>query len=84
MVYEAVGCQYCLNTGYSGRIGIFEIMEMNPQIGRLVVEKSSSDEIISYCRSKSMKFLKDDGWQKVIDGMTSPQELVRVLGSGIL
>lgn len=80
MVYEAVGCQHCLNTGYSGRIGIFEIMEMNPQIGRLVVEKTSSDEIISYCRAKGMKFLNDDGWQRVVDGITSPQEVMRVLG----
>lgn len=80
-VYQAQGCQDCLNTGFSGRIGVFEIMEMVPQIGRLTVEKSSSDEIINFCRLKGMKFLKDDGWQKVIDGITSPQELMRVLGA---
>lgn len=80
-VYQAKGCQDCLNTGFSGRMGIFEIMEMTPQIGRLTVEKSSSEEIINLCRSAGMKFLYDDGWQKVIDGVTSPQELMRVLGT---
>jgi type II secretory ATPase GspE/PulE/Tfp pilus assembly ATPase PilB-like protein len=79
-VYQAGGCQDCLNTGFSGRIGVFEIMEMTPQIGRLAVEKSSSEEIINLCRAKGMKFLQDDGWQKIIDGITSPQEVMRVLG----
>lgn len=79
-VYEAGGCQNCLNTGYAGRIGIFEIMEMTPQIGRIAVSKASSEEIVSLCASYAMKFLRDDGWQKVIDGITSPQELMRVLG----
>jgi type IV pilus assembly protein PilB len=84
MVYEGQGCPDCLNTGYAGRLGIFEIMEMTPQIGRLVVEKASSDEITDFCRSKEMKFLKDDGWQKVFNGITSPQELMRVLGTEAL
>jgi len=78
--YQAQGCQDCLNTGFSGRIGIFEVMQMNAQIGRLTVEKASSEDIVSFCRSKGMKFLYDDGWQKIIEGVTSPQELMRVLG----
>jgi len=79
-VYIGQGCQACLNTGFSGRIGIFEVMEMNAQIGRLTVEKASSDDIVNLCRSKGMKFLYDNGWQKVIEGTTSVQELMRVLG----
>lgn len=79
-IYQAKGCQDCLYTGYSGRIGIFEIMEMDPQIGRLTVEKSSSEEIAKYCRSKNQGFLYDDGWKKVAAGLTSPQELMRILG----
>ncbi|MFA4889079.1 MAG: GspE/PulE family protein [Candidatus Omnitrophota bacterium] len=79
-VYQPQGCQACLNTGYSGRLAVFEIMEMNPEVGRQTVEKVSSDTIARYCRQQGMKFLYDDGWQKVIDGVTCPQELVRVLG----
>lgn len=79
--YQAVGCQECLHTGFSGRIGIFEVMEMTPQIGRLTVEKASSEEIVSFCRQKGTKFLYDDGWQKILAGLTSPEELLRVLGT---
>ena len=80
-IYQAQGCQDCLRTGFSGRIGIFEIMEMAPQIGRLIVEKSSSDEIVNFCRTKGMEFLYDDGWKKVLNGITSPAELFRILGA---
>ena len=80
-IYQPQGCQNCLHTGYAGRIGIFEIMEMGPQIGRLTVEKSSSAEIITFCRSTGMEFLYDDGWKKVLSGITSPQELMRTLGA---
>jgi type II secretory ATPase GspE/PulE/Tfp pilus assembly ATPase PilB-like protein len=79
--YEAGGCQDCLNTGFSGRLGIFEVMEMTPQIGRKTVEKASSDEINNLCRKEGMKFLHDDGLQKVLSGLTTPQELLRVIGA---
>ncbi len=80
--WDAAGCQECLHTGYSGRIGIFEIMEMTPEIGRLTVEKKSGTEIAAYCRGNGVKFLADDGWDKVVTGTTSVSELLRVLGPG--
>ena len=80
-IYQSQGCQDCLYTGYSCRIGIFEIMEMEPGIGRLTVEKASSEEIVSFCHSKGMEFLYDDGWKKVLSGLTAPQELMRILGA---
>jgi len=79
-IYQPQGCQDCLHTGYVGRIGIFEIMEMDPQIGRFTVDKASSEQIGSYCRSTGMEFLSDDGWKKVLSGITSTQELMRILG----
>lgn len=81
-VYEAVGCQDCLNTGYAGRLGIFEIMEMTSEVGHMAVEKTSSTEINKHCRKQGMRSLWDDGWDKVAKGLTSPQELMRVLGTG--
>jgi type II secretory ATPase GspE/PulE/Tfp pilus assembly ATPase PilB-like protein len=78
--FKPGGCQDCLNTGFSGRLGIFEIMEVNPEIGRLIVEKASSDQIKAACVKLGMKFLVDDGWEKVMSGLTTPQELSRVLG----
>lgn len=80
-IYQAQGCQDCLHTGFSGRLGIFEIMEMGPQISRLTVEKASSEQLISFCRSAGKEFLYDDGWKKVLSGLTSPQELIRILGA---
>lgn len=79
-IYEAVGCQDCLHTGFLGRVGVFEIMALTSQIGRLAIEKSSSEEIANLSKKSGMKFLYDDGWRKVLDGLTSPQELLRVLG----
>ena len=81
-IYEAPGCQECLNTGFSGRLGIFEIMELTAETGRLTMQRASSEQIISFYRARGMKFLYDDGWEKVVSGLTSPQELMRVLGSG--
>jgi type IV pilus assembly protein PilB len=81
-VWEAKGCQDCLHTGFSGRVGIFEIMEMTPEIGRLTVEKASSTEIIKQCRSTGMRFMYDDGWDKIIAGSTNVAEVLRVLGPG--
>ncbi|MCX5715208.1 MAG: GspE/PulE family protein [Candidatus Omnitrophica bacterium] len=81
--YETGGCQDCLNTGFSGRLGIFEVMEMTPQIGRKTVDKASSDEINELCRKDGMRFLHDDGLEKVLAGSTTPQELLRVIGARI-
>jgi type II secretory ATPase GspE/PulE/Tfp pilus assembly ATPase PilB-like protein len=81
-VWEAHGCQDCLHTGFSGRVGIFEIMEMTPQIGRLTVEKASSTEIIKACRAQGMTFMYDDGWEKIVFGATNVAEVLRVLGPG--
>lgn len=81
-VWEGKGCQECLHTGFSGRIGIFEIMEMTPQIGRLTVEKASSTEIVRTCRADGMKFMYDDGWEKILAGTSNVAEVLRVLGTG--
>ena len=80
-IYQPQGCQDCLHTGFSGRLGIFEFMDMGPQISRLTVEKASSEQIISFCRSTGLEFLYDDGWKKVLSGVTSAQELIRILGA---
>ena len=79
-IYEPAGCQSCLQTGYSGRIGIFELMEMTPEVSQLTVRKANADEITQVCRKHGMRFLYDDGWNLVRKGVTSPQELLRVLG----
>ncbi len=79
-VCEPVGCQNCLQTGYAGRIGIFEIMEMTPQIAQTTVKKANADEIAQICKKDGMRFMRDDAWNLVRKGTTSPEEILRVLG----
>ncbi|MCG8431060.1 MAG: GspE/PulE family protein, partial [Candidatus Omnitrophica bacterium] len=80
-VWEAKGCQSCLHTGFAGRLGIFEVMEMTPEIGRLTVEKAGARDIVSHLRAQGGKFMYDDGWEKVLAGKTGATEVLRVLGS---
>ncbi len=76
--YEWEGCDYCNGIGYRGRIGIFEIMAVNKEIRKLIEKKTSDDEILETARSQGMKTLFEDGLQKVIDGVTTFEEIERV------
>ncbi len=78
VVYRGKGCEHCSNTGYSGRTGLFELMMINDDIRRLIVEKSSSDKIRRAAMENGMLTLAEDGWYKVLKGVTSIEEVVRV------
>jgi type IV pilus assembly protein PilB len=78
-LYRPVGCSYCSNTGYRGRRAVFEVMAMNEEIERLTVERRSSDEIGRAARTAGMRALRDDGIDKVLSGMTSIEEILRVI-----
>ncbi|MDD4909313.1 MAG: GspE/PulE family protein [Candidatus Omnitrophica bacterium] len=80
-VFEAGGCQNCMHTGYRGRVAIFEIMEMNDDIGALTVEKKSSEDIKRLAVSGGMHSLQHNGLDRILAGVTSPEEAVRVLGA---
>jgi type II secretory ATPase GspE/PulE/Tfp pilus assembly ATPase PilB-like protein len=72
------GCTECKNTGYKGRIGIFELMEVNEQIKELILAKASSSTIAKAAQEKGMVTLHEDGIKKVLGGQTSIAEVVRV------
>ncbi|RJQ33124.1 MAG: type IV-A pilus assembly ATPase PilB [Actinobacteria bacterium] len=76
--YRAVGCKKCSNTGYKGRVGIFEIMRINEEIQKLTVGRATGQEIKRAAIKAGMKTLKQDGFEKVMDGVTSLEEIVRV------
>ncbi len=78
VTYRGAGCGNCNNTGYNGRTGLFELMMINDEIRHLIVEKSSSDEIRRRAMDSGMLTLGEDGWDKVINGLTSIEEVVRV------
>jgi general secretion pathway protein E/type IV pilus assembly protein PilB len=74
--YRGVGCQWCRNTGYRGRSGIYELMVMNDEIAGKVMERAPSPEVIAVSRKSGTRMLRDDGWLKVKRGVTSIDEVV--------
>lgn len=77
-LYHAKGCKKCNNTGYRGRLGIYEVLLVSEEIERLTVKRSTSDEIKRTAIEEGMSPLRQDGYEKVIKGLTSIEEIVRV------
>lgn len=77
-VYEPVGCKKCSMMGYSGRIGIFEILEMTSELAAVVIKDTSEAAIMEEARRQGMITMKQDGVLKAIEGVTSLEEVVRV------
>jgi type IV pilus assembly protein PilB len=78
-LFRAVGCPRCNNTGYKGRMGIYEIMLVTEAIERLIIERKSADEIGRVARAEGMMALRQDGLERVLQGMTSIEEISRVI-----
>ncbi|MCX7523183.1 ATPase, T2SS/T4P/T4SS family [Microbacterium sp. STN6] len=79
VIYEPVGCPSCSNTGYRGRLALHEVMIVTEDIERLAVARASSAEIGRLARAQGMLTLREDGWAKVQLGMTSIDEIMRVV-----
>jgi type II secretion system protein E len=77
-VFKAMGCRACRQTGYHGRHGIFEMMEMNYEVRQMMLKACSSGEIGEAARRHGMRTLGDDGWRLVRKGITTPEEVMRV------
>ncbi|MBI2265104.1 MAG: type II secretion system ATPase GspE [Armatimonadetes bacterium] len=77
--YRGTGCDHCKQTGYKGRVGIYELMMMTDKVRSLTLQKASSTEIRSAAIGESMKTLQEDGLRKVLDGVTSIEECLRVV-----
>jgi type IV pilus assembly protein PilB len=78
-LYRPAGCPRCNNTGYKGRFGIYEVMLVSEAIERLTVERKSADEISRVAQAEGMVTLREDGLDKVIQGVTSIEEIARVI-----
>ena len=76
-IYEPGGCKLCNDTGYYGRKGIFEIMEMNEEIRRLIAEGSDSKNLIRAAKRNGMRTLRENGIRDVLAGITSIEELLK-------
>jgi type IV pilus assembly protein PilB len=79
--YEPVGCRRCGGSGYRGRLGLYEVMTISPEVQSLALERRPAEEIRDVAVSQGMTRLRDDGLQKVRMGRTSMAEIARVIGS---
>ena len=78
-LFKPVGCTSCSNTGYRGRVALHEVMAVTEEIERLAVDRSSSADIGRVAMAQGMKTLRDDGWAKAQMGLTSVEEILRVV-----
>jgi len=72
------GCSHCFGSGYTGRVGIFELMELNDEIRRLIVRNEDATVLTAAAKNNGMRTLREDGWNKVAEGVTTPEEVLRV------
>ncbi|MGB9712179.1 MAG: type II secretion system ATPase GspE [Dissulfurimicrobium hydrothermale] len=77
-VWRGTGCAHCAGTGYSGRTGIYEFLLVNDEIRRLIMHGDDSSAILAAAIKRGMRTLRQDGLQKVIDGQTTIEEVMRV------
>lgn len=77
-IYKGAGCKVCHNTGYSGRIGIFEVLVVSKEIKKLILARSDSDVISSLAVKEGMATMMDDGLEKVKKSVTTLEEVLRV------
>jgi type IV pilus assembly protein PilB len=76
--FQGKGCKNCRSTGYKGRMGIFEILPVDSRIQELILKKASTAEVKQAALQAGMKTLRDDGIQKVLEGKTTVDEVMRV------
>ncbi len=82
VVFGPKGCKKCNSTGYLGRIGIFEVFEMTEQLGEIIVKDPTEKALALEVKRQSMLTMEDDGIIKVLQGVTSLQEIMRTSREG--
>ncbi|HJN14632.1 MAG TPA: ATPase, T2SS/T4P/T4SS family, partial [Armatimonadota bacterium] len=85
--YHGVGCEACRHTGYKGRVGVFELMMMTPEIQEMVVRRASHHDIKETAVAQGMITLQQDAFAKVKEGRTDVEEITRIVftaGEGLL
>lgn len=76
--YKGEGCKECGNSGYYGRVGIFEVLPVSEKIARIILERGTSAEIDKEAREEGMISMKQDGYLKILEGATTLEEVLRV------
>jgi general secretion pathway protein E len=76
--FRGSGCERCFGSGYKGRVGIFELMELNEELRSAIMRNEDASKLTSMARRHGMRNLREDGWMKVATGVTTPDEVIRV------
>jgi general secretion pathway protein E len=76
--FRGAGCAECNGTGYRGRVGIFELMELNEELRRLIMANADATQLTMTAKKNGMRQLREDGWEKIATGITTPEEVLRV------
>jgi type IV pilus assembly protein PilB len=79
--FEAVGCRRCGGSGYKGRTGLYETMPVTDEIRSLVIQRASTASLRALAIEQGMRLLRDDGLDKIKQGITTVEEVVRVTGT---
>jgi type IV pilus assembly protein PilB len=80
--YHGRGCDHCRQTGYKGRIGIYELMVINEELSEMIVRRAPLSELKEAARANGMHTLQEDGFRKCRDGLTTVDEVMRVVFTG--
>ncbi len=75
--FKGAGCNSCSNTGYKGRVGLFEFMVMDDELRMMIIENKTTDELRNKAREKGMRLLRDSGIAFIYDGTTTAEEIIR-------
>jgi type II secretion system protein E len=81
-LYTGRGCRECRHTGFRGRTGLYELLEIDDELRELILRRCSATELLTVARKKHLRLMRDDGWAKCLKGMTSVSEVVRVTKGG--
>jgi len=76
--FRGAGCPQCNGTGYSSRMGIFEMMDVGDEIRKMIMANEDAGVLTKAARRNGMRNLREDGWRKVRDGVTTVAEVMRV------
>jgi len=76
--YRGTGCEHCSGSGFTGRVGIFELMELDDEMRKLILNNADAVALTAAARRHGMRNLREDGWMKVATGLTTAEEVMRV------
>jgi type II secretory ATPase GspE/PulE/Tfp pilus assembly ATPase PilB-like protein len=77
LLYRGTGCPACRQTGFRGRTGLYELMTMSDTISDAVMRRAPTPEVVQVARASGLRLLREDGWLKVRQGVTTPDEVVK-------